>query len=188
MGARVPHINFLGRKVSACEILCNTTFDNKISTRNACDVIYFNFSQIILETIRLCWHGIQILKDEVLHNTCLHSTTQNDCRKHRLRNESNFNSDTDVENISQKWRGSISDLMEKCYLTVSSICQRRRKKKRETLIQATTPYLISHKWPRFTIRQNFPLKQIKGCSIGKNIHFLTAGCLVPGYQRLREAQ
>jgi len=156
--------------VSACEILCNITFDNKISTRNSCEVKYFKFSQIILEAIRLCWRGIQILKDEVLHNTCLHSPTQNDCRKHRLRNESYFNSDTEVESISLKWRGKISDLMEKYYLTESSVCQRRRKKKRESLIQATTPYLISHKRPRLTIRQNVSLKQIKGCSIGKKTY------------------
>jgi hypothetical protein len=105
----------------------------------------------------LLWHT----DTEILYNTCLHSTTQNDARKNRLRNESYFNSDTEVESTSLKWRGHISDLMKKCYLTVRSICQRRRKKKRrETLIQATTSYLISHKRPRLTIRQKFPLKQI----------------------------
>lgn len=171
MGARVPQINCLGRKQSACEIRCNMTCDNKILTRNASEIKYFKFSQIIFETIRLCQCGIQILRDELLQNRCLHNTTQNDARKHRLRNESCFKSDTEVENMSLKWQGHISDIMKKCYLTVPSICQRRRKEKRETLIQETTPYLISHKTPWLTIRQNFPLKRIKEYSIGKKIVF-----------------
>jgi hypothetical protein len=128
-----------------CEIRCNTTVDNRISTRIPFEIKYFKFSQIVFETILLCWRSKQILRDDVLHNRCIHSTNQNDARKHRLRNESYFNSDTEVEITSLKWRGHFSDLMKKCYLTVPSICQRRRKKKkRETLILATTLYLVSH--------------------------------------------
>jgi hypothetical protein len=134
--------NCLCRKRSACETRFNTTFDIKISTRIFLNKIFQKFSNYFWNySTVLVWHT-----DTERWSTYLHSTKQNDSRRHRLRKESYFNSDTQVESTSLKWRGHISDLMKKCYLTVRSICQRRRKKKNsETLIQATTPYLISHK-------------------------------------------
>jgi hypothetical protein len=69
--------------------------------------------------------------------------------------------DTEVESTSLKWRGHIKDLMKKCYLTVPSICRRRRRKKRETLIQTTATYLISHKRPLLKIQKHFPWKILK---------------------------